>query len=238
MKQIFITICFTVFLFAKLTKAANATNTTNTSIPTNSCSNATHVQLTTLYIGTFFDLSKKDGYGSLPMAQQAIEEINNNTDLLPGYRLELVVKSTQVSYKNVYCMVNPQGRQYLTNEDFSGILIAVCLARNLFISRAVALPHWANFCHQERGARASHKIIYISVIHRVRGFFSCTFLLCLYSFLFDNFYFFVSFFIKWILVFFVPTKPLVTVCFSFKMSPPICSWYGETLHNVLDLHEY
>lgn len=100
MKQILIIICFTVFLFAKLTKAANATNSTNVSIPTNS-SNATQVQLTTLYIGAFFDLSKKDGYGSLPMAQQAIEEINNNTNLLPGYKLELVVKSTQVGHKNV-----------------------------------------------------------------------------------------------------------------------------------------
>ena len=31
------------------------------------------------------------------MAEQAIEEVNNNTDILPGYRLELVVNSTQVS---------------------------------------------------------------------------------------------------------------------------------------------
>ena len=98
MKQIFAAICF-VILCVTLSKATNVTNTTNTSIPTNSSSNAT--QLTTLYIGAFFDLSKKDGYGSLPMAQQAIEEINNSTEVLPGYRLELVVKSTQVSYKNV-----------------------------------------------------------------------------------------------------------------------------------------
>ncbi|KAL9951711.1 hypothetical protein ACROYT_G044433 [Oculina patagonica] len=93
MKQIFTAICFLI-LYVTVAKAqSNVTNTTNTSIPTNSSSNAT--QLTTLYIGVFFDLSKKDGYGSLPMAQQAIEEINNNTELLPGYRLELVVKSTQ-----------------------------------------------------------------------------------------------------------------------------------------------
>jgi len=97
MKQSFIIICVTLFLFAKLTKATNVTNSTNASISTNSSSNATQVQLTTLYIGAFFDLSKKDGYGSLPMAQQAIEEINNNTGLLPGYKLELVVKSTQGS---------------------------------------------------------------------------------------------------------------------------------------------
>lgn len=98
MKQIFIAICFLIPCVS-LTKATNNTNTTNTSIPTNSSSNAT--QLTALYIGAFFDLSKKDGYGSLPMAQQAIEEINNNTEILPGYRLELVVKSTEVSYRNV-----------------------------------------------------------------------------------------------------------------------------------------
>ena len=107
MKQVFIAICFLI-LCATLTEATNNTNITNTSIPTNSSSNAT--QLTALYIGAFFDLSKKDGYGSLPMAQQAMEEINNNTELLPGYRLELVVKSTEVSYRNIYCIGNPYVR--------------------------------------------------------------------------------------------------------------------------------
>lgn len=111
MKQILITICFTVFLMTKFTKAINATTTPNANASTNSSANTTHVQLTTLYIGAFFDLSKKDGYGSLPMAQQAIEEINNNTGLLPGYKLELVVKSTQVCLKNVDCIVNPQGHR-------------------------------------------------------------------------------------------------------------------------------
>jgi len=110
MKQIVVTICLTVFLFAKLTKATNVTNSTNASISTNSSSNATQVQLTKLYIGAFFDLSKKDGYGSLPMAQQAIEEINNNTSILPGYKLELVVRSTEVSYKNVQTIFNPHGQ--------------------------------------------------------------------------------------------------------------------------------
>lgn len=220
MKQIFITICFTVFLFAKLTKAANTTNTTNTSIPTNSSSNATHVQLTTLYIGAFFDLSKKDGYGSLPMAQQAIEEINNNTDLLPGYRLELVVKSTEVSYKNVYCMVNPQGRQYLSNEDFSGILIAVCLARNLFISRAVALPHWANFCHQERGARASDKIIYISVIRRVRVFFFVHVSSLLVQFFIRQFLFFCVLFYKMNISIFCPYQTSRDRLLQFQNESP------------------
>lgn len=35
------------------------------------------------------------------MALQAIEEINNNPGVLPGYQLELVVKSTQVKRKNI-----------------------------------------------------------------------------------------------------------------------------------------
>ncbi len=130
MKQIFTAICFLI-LYVTLTKAQNVTNTTNASIPTNSSSNAT--QLTTLYIGAFFDLSKKDGYGSLPVAQQAIEEINNNTKLLPGYRLELVVKSTQVSYKNLYYFIYPQGRHLLFNEDISGILTGWFFTQNLFI---------------------------------------------------------------------------------------------------------
>ena len=57
----------------------------------------TNVNKTTLYIGAFFNLQTKDGRGALPMANQAIEEINNNTNLLHGYRLELVVNSTYVS---------------------------------------------------------------------------------------------------------------------------------------------
>ena len=118
MKQILITICFTVFLMTKFSEAVNATTIPNANTSTNSSTNTTHVQPTTLYIGAFFDLSKKDGYGSLPMAQQAIEEINNNTGLLPGYRLELVVKSTQVCFKNVDCIVNPQGRRTCQTKVF------------------------------------------------------------------------------------------------------------------------
>ena len=134
MRQILIIICFTVFLFAQLTKATFfKTDVTNVTIPASNSSNASQVQLTTLYIGAFFDLSKKDGYGSLPMAQQAIEEINNNTGLLPGYKLELVVKSTQVGHKNVCYIVNPQGRQNVSNSGFSDTLIADCLARNFII---------------------------------------------------------------------------------------------------------
>ena len=97
MKQLLNTIFF-VILCVNHNKATNITNSTNASILTNSSSNATTpTQLTTLYIGAFFDLGTKDGYGSLPMAEQAIGEINNNTDMLPGYRLELAVNSTQVS---------------------------------------------------------------------------------------------------------------------------------------------
>lgn len=90
---IFVVIFCVNFSTAQL---GNSTNATNASIPTNSSSNATTVQLTRLYIGAFFDLGTKSGYGSLPMAEQAIDEINNNTEILPGYQLELVVNSTQV----------------------------------------------------------------------------------------------------------------------------------------------
>ena len=95
MQWLFNTIFF-VILCINLSQATNNTNSTNASVPTNSSSNAT-TPLTTLYIGAFFDLGEKNGYGSLPMAEQAIEEINNNTDILQGYRLELVVNSTHVS---------------------------------------------------------------------------------------------------------------------------------------------
>ena len=83
MEHLFHAIFFAI-LCVNLSKAAtNFTNATNASI--------------TLYIGAFFDLETKDGYGSLPMAEQAIEEINNNSNILPGYRLQLVVNSTRVS---------------------------------------------------------------------------------------------------------------------------------------------
>ena len=96
MEHLFHAIFFAI-LCVNLSKAAtNFTNATNASIPTNSSSNAT-TPLTMLYIGAFFDLETKDGYGSLPMAEQAIEEINNNSNILPGYRLQLVVNSTRVS---------------------------------------------------------------------------------------------------------------------------------------------
>lgn len=89
-----------VICCATLTKAFNTTNSTNSSLQTNSTNNNT-TPLTTLYIGAFFDLTDKNGYGALPMALQAIEEINNNPSVLPGYQLELVVKSTQVKRKNI-----------------------------------------------------------------------------------------------------------------------------------------
>lgn len=99
MNLIFITVTV-VICCATLTKALNTTNSTNSSLQTNSTNNNT-TPLTTLYIGAFFDLTDKNGYGALPMALQAIEEINNNPSVLPGYQLELVVKSTQVKRKNI-----------------------------------------------------------------------------------------------------------------------------------------
>ena len=36
--------------------------------------------------------------GLTPAAQMAIRQINNNTSLLPGYRLELLVNNSMVSY--------------------------------------------------------------------------------------------------------------------------------------------
>ena len=45
-------------------------------------------------------------------------------------------------------MVNPLGRQHLSNPGFSNTLIADCLARNFFIEMTT-LRHWANFRHQE-----------------------------------------------------------------------------------------
>ena len=103
MKNLFLATIFVVIFCVNFStgKLGNSTNTTNASIPTNSSSNATTVQLTRLYIGAFFDLGVKSGYGSLPMAQQAIDEINNNTEVLPGYQLELVVNSTQVRDSSV-----------------------------------------------------------------------------------------------------------------------------------------
>ena len=107
MRNIFLRVVFFLILVAQLCGAAgnftnatqpNFTNSTNASISTNSSiySNVT-TPLTTLYIGAFFDLESKNGYGNLPIAQQAFEEVNNNKDILPGYRLELVPISTQVS---------------------------------------------------------------------------------------------------------------------------------------------
>ncbi|XP_068676427.1 uncharacterized protein [Montipora foliosa] len=100
MRQILSAIFFFI-LSVKLTQGtANFTNATNASITTNSSSNSPNVttNLTTLYIGAFFDLDSKSGYGRLPMAEQAIEEVNNNENILPGYRLELVPISTQGSF--------------------------------------------------------------------------------------------------------------------------------------------
>lgn len=99
MRNIILRVVFFFILVVQLCGAAgNSTNSTNATFPTNSSSysNIT-TPLTALYIGAFFDLESKTGYGNLPIAQLAIEEVNNNKDILPGYRLELVPVSTQVS---------------------------------------------------------------------------------------------------------------------------------------------
>lgn len=99
MMSIFLRVVFFLILVVQLCGAVgNSTNSTNATFPTNSSSysNVT-TPLTTLYIGAFFDLESKNGYGNLPIAQLAIEEVNNNKYILPGYRLELIPISTQVS---------------------------------------------------------------------------------------------------------------------------------------------
>ena len=50
-----------------------------------------------VYLGGFFNLKNKDGYGNLPAVELAINQINNDNKTLPNITLSLVVKqSTQV----------------------------------------------------------------------------------------------------------------------------------------------
>ena len=55
---------------------------------------------TTLYIGALFNLDVDPDWGILPMAQQAVREVNNNKAILNDYKLELVLNSTRVSLKH------------------------------------------------------------------------------------------------------------------------------------------
>lgn len=131
MKEVHFAVFF-LFVYVKVGQGTNITNSTNASIPTNSSINAT-TPLTTLYIGAFFDLGSKSGYGSLPMAEQAIEEINNNTDILPGYRLQLVVSSTQVSHWNVPVFESDSRGREGGGKEIS-FLLRACLSKLLFLS--------------------------------------------------------------------------------------------------------
>ena len=53
----------------------------------------------TLHIGAFYPLTKAFsawGAGCLPAAELAVEHLNNRSDILEGYRLELINFDTQV----------------------------------------------------------------------------------------------------------------------------------------------
>ena len=52
---------------------------------------------TSLFVGALFNLDVQPDWGVLPMAQQAVREVNSNAHILPGYKLELVTNSTRVS---------------------------------------------------------------------------------------------------------------------------------------------
>ena len=55
-----------------------------------------------LYIGGLFPLSEKDGwsrffgFGGLKGVERAIHDINNRTDVLPGYELIMIYNDTEV----------------------------------------------------------------------------------------------------------------------------------------------
>ena len=55
--------------------------------------------LTKLYIGGIFPNSGgtwDGGKGCLPAAQMALEDVNNRTDILPGYELKMIWNDSQV----------------------------------------------------------------------------------------------------------------------------------------------
>ena len=58
----------------------------------------------TLYIGGLFGLDTSRGgwnsAGIIPAVQMAIDEINNSSDILKDYHLELLIKDSQVSKRN------------------------------------------------------------------------------------------------------------------------------------------
>ena len=55
------------------------------------------------YIGGFFNLNDKDGWGNLPAAELALRQVNENTTILNGTTVHLVAKqSTQVTTLSIY----------------------------------------------------------------------------------------------------------------------------------------
>ena len=61
--------------------------------------NSSHCTVNSVvYLGGFFNLKHKDGYGNLPAAEIALKQINNDTKILSNITLSLIAKqSTQVS---------------------------------------------------------------------------------------------------------------------------------------------
>ena len=61
----------------------------------------------TLYLGGLFGLDTNNGGwnsgGIVPAVQMAIDEINNSSAILKDYRLELLIKDSQVCFKLFEC---------------------------------------------------------------------------------------------------------------------------------------
>lgn len=60
--------------------------------------------LQTLLIGGLFDIDTSRGgwnsAGIIPAVQMAFDDINNRSDILDGYRLELVIKDSKVEFES------------------------------------------------------------------------------------------------------------------------------------------
>lgn len=56
-----------------------------------------------LYIGGFFPIDNVgwNGSGLIPATEMAIDDINSRTDVLPNYRLNLVIGNTKVSLSDL-----------------------------------------------------------------------------------------------------------------------------------------
>ena len=99
----------------------------------------------TLYIGGLFGLDKARGgwssAGIIPAVQMAIDDINNSSEYLKDYHLELLIKDSQVRMNLlVKKIVNFWGFPWSTfkNSLFS-LLIFICLCVSFF-------PNFFMFC--------------------------------------------------------------------------------------------